>query len=442
MERSDIPNESFKTQDNNRALWKGLIILGFMLLLLLPMAFIRSLIAERAGRQNEVITELSAKWAKPQTVSGPVLMIPYDEPFLQDGKQRYRKNVAYFLPDDLSINGDIVPQSRKRSLYEVSLMRSDMQLKGKFRSLDLAALGIRPEYMHWSEARFIVGLTDLKGLSKDVVLHWSGQKLQMASGLPANSVANSGLNAPVSVHESGGIDFDMYLSLKSSQHIYFKAWGNNTDIELSSRWTAPAFEGMPATTVSSTKGFKANWKLIQAARPYPQQWKNTDANVNAELVGVRFANANENYVMTERIAKYAVLFIGLTFAVFFLIEMLQKLQIHPLQYGLVGIALCVFYVLVLSISEYAGFTIAYAIASAAVISLLGVYVSAIFRRASISVAFIGGLTALYAYIYFLIQLEEMSLIFGSVALFLVVAAVMLSTRKVNWYALAAKENAR
>lgn len=439
MERSDIPNESFKDHNSNRALWKGLVILGFVLLLLAPMAFIRSLIAERAGRQNEVIKELSDKWSRPQTISGPVLMIPYDQPFLQDGKQRYRKNAAYFLPDDLSINGDLVPESRKRSLYEVSLMRSDLQFKGKFRSLDLAALDIRPEYMHWSEARLIVGLTDLKGLSRDVVVNWSGQKLQMASGLPANSVATFGLTAPVSVIEKGDIDFEMYLSLKSSQHMYFTAWGNNTNIDLGSSWAAPSFEGMPATVTGSAQGFKANWKLVQAARPYPQQWKNTDANVNTDLVGVRFANANENYVMTERIAKYAVLFIGLTFAVFFLIEMLQKLQIHPLQYGLVGIALCVFYVLVLSISEYAGFTIAYTIASAAIISLLGIYVSAIFTRTSISMAFICGLTILYAYIYFLIQLEEMSLIFGSVALFLVVAAVMLSTRKVNWYALGAKE---
>lgn len=435
MEQHHQPTENYKSQDNNRALWKGLIIVGFVLVLLLPISFIQSLITERATRQNEVITEVSNKWAKPQTITGPTLMVPYYVATTIGGKTQTKKMAAYFLPDDIVINGTIVPESRKRSLYQVSLMKSNIALKGKFKALNVAVLDLRPEQMVWGEARLILGLTDLKGVAQDLDLNWGTQSVQMRAGLPVNDVAVNGLSAPVTISSNGEVNFDMQLVLKSSKHIYFKAWANNTNINLKSSWSSPSFEGMPDTVNSSGKGFDANWKLVQAARPYPQQWKNADANINAELVGVKFANANENYVMTERIVKYAVLFIALTFAVFFLIEMLQKLQIHPLQYGLVGIALCVFYVLVLSISEYAGFNTAYTIASIATIALIGMYVWSIFKRTSVSLAFICGLIVLYAYIFFLIQLEEMSLIFGSVALFLVVAAVMMLTRKVNWYAL-------
>ncbi|RQO30576.1 cell envelope integrity protein CreD [Taibaiella sp. KBW10] len=422
-----------KGESNNKALWKGAIISIFVLALLLPISYIKDLIAERAGRQAEVTEEVSKKWSNPQTLTGPLLAIPYYERVKKEGKEHTQKSIAYFLPDDLQIDGAIQPEIRNRALYKVGLMKSELLMKGTFKPINLTALELNSEDMLWGEAKLILGLTDIKGLSKDVQLSWGTQALMMRSGIPQNNFANNGVSIPVSVNAGSETGFNIKLSLKSSKYIYFNALGNNTDIHLKSSWTAPSFEGMPDTTEIDKTGFNAHWKLVQASRGYPQQWKNNSVNLSGYALGVRFANADENYIMTERIVKYAILFIALTFAIFFLIEMLQKLQIHPLQYGLVGIALCIFYILVLSISEYAGFNTAYAIASSATVALIGMYVWSIFRKTSVSLAFTFGLAILYAYIFFLIQLEEMSLIFGSVALFLVVAAIMFFTRKVNWY---------
>lgn len=438
MEQYIDPIENPKAQDNNRALWKGVIISIFVLVLLIPISYIRELITERATRQAEVTEEISRKWSGPQTISGPVLVVPYYEHIKKDGKDIAQKSMAYFLPDQLQVDGEIQPETRNRSLYKVSLMKSEMVLKGRFKSLNLQALQLNAESMIWGEARLILGFSDMKGLAKDVRLSWGQQDLLMNPGAQ-NSVSANGVSVPVSINATTETDFKVNLALKSSKYIYFNALGNNTDIHLKSAWTSPSFEGMPDTAELSKAGFNAHWKLVEASRPYPQQWKNTPVNLSAYTVGVRFANADENYIMTERIVKYAILFIALTFAIFFLVEMLQKLQIHPLQYGLVGIALCIFYVLVLSIAEYAGFNTAYAIASTATVALIGMYVWSIFRKASVSAAFTLGLAILYVYIFFLIQLEDMSLIFGSVALFLVVAAIMFFTRKVNWYNLGKRE---
>lgn len=427
--------ESLPKKNDNSALWKGVIVSILVLALLLPVSYIKMLVAERSERHEQVIQEISNQWAGEQMVSGPVLMIPYYETTQKDGRTVTQKMNAYFIADKLSVNSNILPEVRKRSLYKVQLMKSELRLSGTFKSLQLAALGLSTDMMLWGEARLLVGLSDTKGLSKEVQLDWGTDKLVLQPGVPENSLCTSGLSVPVKVNAEGSVDFNITMNVRSSRHLYFSLMAGTTDATLSSTWSSPSFTGMPDTAEITAKGFRAHWSLSQASRAYPRQWKQSVPNLGNNTIGVSFANSDESYIKTDRVVKYAILFIALTFAVFFLIEVLQRIQIHPLQYGLVGIALCIFYTLLLSISEYTGFDTAYIIASLATILLIGMYVWSIFHKPAVALSFTVGLTALYAYIYFLIQLEEMSLIFGSIALFLVVAAIMFFTRKVNWYQL-------
>jgi inner membrane protein len=344
--------------------------------------------------------------------------------------------MAYFLPDKLDINGGLTPETRHRSIYDVTLYQSDITLNGSFDKLNLAVLNIDPENVLWNEARLVMGLSDARGLEDEVLLQWNDNSQKLDAGVPENDVLPSGLQAAVACNAESSGNFSIKLKVKGSEYFYLTPLGKSTTVKLNSAWQNPAFDGkyLPnATADVSDKGFNATWKIQQASRSYPQQWTNTNQKLSESAFGVRLLQPTDTYVKTERSVKYALLFIGLTFAVFFFIELLQKKQIHPLQYLLVGIALTVFYTLLLSFSEYIGFNKAYAIAATATITLIGLYVWSMFKQGKIAIGFTLALGSLYAYIFFLIQLQDYALLFGSVGLFVVVALAMYSSRKVDWY---------
>jgi inner membrane protein len=423
--------------ETNRLLIKGIIIGILILVMMIPSAVIFNLVQERAERQQQVINEVSSKWAEPQTIVGPVLMVPYNK-YSTDGKGQTTssRNMAYFLPDKLDIKGGLTPETRHRSIYDVILYQSDITLNGSFDKLNLAVLNIGAENVLWNEARLVMGLSDARGLEDEVLLQWNNNSQKLDAGVPENDVLLSGLQAAVACNAESSGNFSIRLKVKGSAYFYLTPLGKSTTVKLNSAWQNPAFDGkyLPNSTADiSDKGFNATWKIQQASRSYPQQWTNTNQKLSESAFGVRLLQPTDTYAKTERSVKYALLFIGLTFAVFFFIELLQKKQIHPLQYLLVGIALTVFYTLLLSFSEYIGFNKAYAIAAVATITLIGLYVWSMFKQGKIAIGFTLALGSLYAYIFFLIQLQDYALLFGSVGLFVVVALAMYSSRKVDWY---------
>jgi inner membrane protein len=421
----------------NRIILKGMLIGILTLVMLIPAAYITNLVEERAERQQEVIKEVSSKWAEAQTIVGPVLMVPYREYVTQqDGKILSYKRKAYFLPEQLSINGKLLPETRHRSLYDVTLYRSDITLSGSFTAPAIEALQIAPENVLWQEARLLIGLNDARGLEDEVTLQWNDTSLTFDPGVPENETLKTGMQTAVTIAAGMPATFTLNLKLKGSEYLYFTPTGKSTQVTLQSPWKNPAFDGkyLPGNAADiSDNGFTAQWKILQASRPYPQYWANQGQELSASAFGVRLLQPTDGYVKTERSVKYALLFISLTFAVFFFIEILQKRQIHPLQYLLVGFALTIFYSLLLSFSEYIGFNAAYAIASSATITLIGLYVWSMFKKGKIAIGFTIALISLYAYIFFLIQLQDYALLFGSIGLFTILALAMYSSRKIDWY---------
>ncbi len=207
-------------------------------------------------------------------------------------------------------------------------------------------------------------------------------------------------------------------------------------MHLKSNWTNPAFTGnfLPSQpAVINEKGFTAEWNILHFTRDIPQLWKEGKPNIEANAFGVQLLQGVDGYAKTMRAVKYALLFIALTFCLYFFIELLKKKLIHPLQYVLVGLALCIFYTLLLSFSEYIQFGWAYLIASAATIGLITSYTQSIFRNWAITAAFFVFLSALYGFIYILIQLQDGALLFGSIGLFILLAVVMFYSKKIDWY---------
>ncbi len=427
------------TKQPYKVLVKLSIILAMILLLLLPTVFIRNLIKERAERQEQVVADLSSKWGNKQYVAGPFLELPISTPIrMKDGTFINQKKLIYVMPAALNINGTIFPEIRKRSLYKVHLYRAQAKVECNFGSIDWEQFDINPELIQWKEARLVMGISDPQALTKEVKLLvgnnfqknmtvFTTAKGWVADGIELKHIDEKILQEPIV----------MDIEFNGSNELNFVPLANDNFVKLASSYPHPSFKGQLLTKeykVDNT-GFNAVWKTLATQRGFPQVLTDKQANIYKQSFGVQLLETSGNYTKTERVVKYALLFIGLTFGVCFLLEAILKLHLHPLQYLLVGLAMLLFYTLLLSFSEFIGFDTAYLIAAAATTVLIGLYAKAILKSWRSGFSFIVGLATLYFYVYFIIQLEDMALIFGSVALFVLLSLLMYFTRNINWYAI-------
>ena len=426
----------------NRVTFKGISVGILILVLLIPTAFIQDLITERKFRQAEVATEVSSKWAGSQTISGPFLVIPYLEEVKDNaGKLVTVRHLMYCLPEQLNIAGDIAPEIRSRSIYKVVLYKSGMRIQGNFSADRFAEPGIDTSRLLLDEAQLCFGLSDNRGIDDQLSINWNGTEKSFNAGVPKNALVNSGVSIPVAL---GAIDrtrpfsFNIELKLKGSEYLFFTPLGKQTVVQLKSTWTNPSFDGrfLPAAKTVNEKGFTADWKILHFNREFPQVWIDSDVNIANSSFGLNLLQPNDAYGKSLRAVKYAILFIALTFCLYFFIELFQKRSVHPLQYVLVGFALCIFYTLLLSVSEYLDFNISYGIAAIATVLLITFYTKSVFAIWSIALLFGIFLGLLYGFIFILIQLQDGALLFGSIGLFVLLAVVMYYSRKIDWnYAL-------
>jgi inner membrane protein len=424
-----------------------LIILGTLaLVLMIGIALIRSLVSERMQRAAAVRSEIAASWGQKQTVSGPVLIVPFLVSYGElNGKPQMTKERARFLPSRLKTTGQLHPERRSRGVFETVVYRADLGVSGAFARPDFSAWNVPPQNILWNEAVVTIGVSDLRGLRGNPTFRWRERNIAFAGGSADAKLWGTGLTAPAPL--DGNLDapelpFAFDLRINGSEEINFLPLGGETVVELTSPWPDPSFSGayLPESRTVSESGFKARWSISSLARSYPQQWwrdtgdetTNALAAIRPSAFGVALFSPVGHYQKTERSMKYGALFIVLTFLTFFLYELLSPVTLHPVQYFLVGGALCVFYLLLLSISEHAPFAFAYAIASAATIALISAYGAALLRSRLRMLGLAGVLTLLYGYLYVLLQLEDWALLMGSIGLFLILALVMYATRRVDW----------
>lgn len=421
--------------NGNKALIKGLVTGGLILAMLIPTLFITGLVSERQQRQQEVVKEVSSKWAGAQTVTAPYLYIPYYNKDSGD-KNKPASFRLVLLPDNLEVNGEIIPEQRLRSIYKVRLYKTQLNTKGNFvlqlpKDIDASALAL-------NEAKICVGITDFKGIEKKIDVRVNNHVYTLYPGLPTDAIDSVGLSAPIDLATetiAAPISFDMSLSLKGSEQLHFVPLSGNSQFNIRSAWADPSFDGntIPSDRTVTDAGFSAKWTFNKANLPFGTLLRNEKINKAPFAFGISMLQPADQYAKTTRSVKYAILFIGLTFSLFFIIELMQKKPVHPVQYILVGLALVIFYTLLLAISEFVLFDWAYLIAASATISLITLYAKSHFQSWKTAAIFGSVLSGLYAFIFVLIRLEDTALLVGSIGLFIVLAAVMYASRKINWY---------
>lgn len=422
---------------SNKIFIKAIITGVLILLMLIPTVFIMNLVQEREQRQKQVIAEVSSKWATEQTITGPYFMVPYNISELDEQKKPVViKKTLVILPETLNVNGHITTEQRPRSIYNVLLYRSKLLLKGTFtiqptRDVDTAAIS-------WKDAKLCIGIHDFKGIEERINIQFNKSNYELVPGLPDTSVDATGLSASVdlsAVDLSLPLHFTTHISIRGSEQLNFVPLSGNSSFHVSSPWANPSFSGnsLPVTRKVNEQGFTATWQFNKANLPFNTFLQDFRFDKDNFAFGVTMMQPADQYAKTMRSVKYAILFIGLTFALFFIIELMQKHPVHPVQYVLVGLALVIFYSLLLSISEFILFDYAYLIAALATIGLITLYAKNHFKSWRIGSVFMLVLSLLYAFIFVLIRLEDSALLVGSIGLFVVLALVMYVSRNINWY---------
>ncbi|WP_408048186.1 cell envelope integrity protein CreD [Tenacibaculum halocynthiae] len=457
MEISNQQNGKFGKWLKNSITARMLMIGLLIVILLIPLSFIKSLIYERMGRQQEVVNEINKKWGKEVLLYGPILKVPYKtykvknifNTATQQNSEESIENIkyAYFFPKKLNVASTINPEEKKRGIYKTAVYKSSIAISGSFVKPDFSELDIKPENIIWEKSKLIIKTSNLKGVNSLVELKLNNSTYAFSSKRDTYNSTKS-YTKHVKLHKLESkylkledvplkkeVNFSLDMNINGSKQIRFIPVGKETTIEIKSDWKTANFLGeyLPYNSdkISDT-GFNAKWKVLEINRPYPQQFFKGLPNLKEYAFGVNFMIPVDEYQQSERSAKYGFLVIGLTFLVFFLIQTMSKISIHTFQYLMIGIALIMFYTLLISISEHSSFFKAYLIAGISVVSLITAYSKSILKNIKFPLFIGASLVILYTFIYIIIQLENYALLVGSVGLFIILASVMYASRKIDW----------
>jgi inner membrane protein len=423
---------------------KRVIVLGLLIaLVLIPLYMVHDMVLERYDRSQSVANEVASEWGQQQLIAGPVVTVPYVV-HLQDTEngvrtERIERRYANFLPDSLAITATAKTEKRYKSIYELLVYAGDIHLSGRLPAPDFAALHVAPADVLWDQSTIALGVSDMSGI-RQLTLKLDGKALAPVPGMLREQMFASGVHA--SLQSAGALsahDFAIDLQLNGSGQLEFLPMGNETTLELSADWPHPGFIGsfLPAERSIDAKGFTARWKVSALARSYPQSWTSDQlefSQVNDGRLGVELTLPGDAYQQIDRIVKYGVLVIGLTFTTIFVVTLVKASRAHFVQYLLVGAALCLFYLLALSLAEQIRFLYAYSIASFVDIGMIAAYLArTVSRLAGLLVGAV--LTAIYAYMYMLLQMEDYVLLSGTVGLFVALGLVMYATRNIDWFSI-------
>ena len=377
---------------------KVVVIAVLVLLLLIPMVMIEDMIRERGRTQVDAIEEVSQKWSLAQTITGPYINLQYPVVSVDNGKQKVSIGNVLLFPDAVSYTHLTLP-------------------------------------MRFDRAAICFNLTDMRGINEQISIMLNDSVYMFEPGMDGRGIKGTGVHAVAdltALKENKKLPYEMKIKLKGSQSINFSPLGKTTKVNLKANWGTPSFTGnyLPDNRNVTENDFSAQWQVLNLNRNYSQvivDYRNTSArDIDDSNFGVNLKVPVEQYQQSTRTAKYAILIILLTFTVIFFTEIMEKTRIHALQYLLVGLALCLFYSLLLSLSEHVGFNIAYLVSALLTIGLVGGYMLGIIRKKKPAFIMSGLLSVLYIYIFILIQLETFALLAGSLGLFVILAAVMLS----------------
>lgn len=450
--------ETNKTKFTRSFTFKAITIALLTMLLLIPSAMIQDMIKERQERSHEAVRKINAKWSHAQTLCAPLLLIPYTTTaFDKENKLYKEEHTLYITPKNLKINASLTPEERHYGIYKAILYKSRLHFEGDFSELD--KLKIDNSELHFDKAQIAIGITDLRGIAENPEFNIGNKKFKPSVGIvklfsvPEETKSEpidkfgmrhirtgdkdfSGKTLIINLEEINlnlGFHFNCNMKLNGSGAISFIPVGQNTNVKIDGQWKSPSFIGnfSPESTLDQSQ-FSANWNILSFNREIPEMW--TDKNIpdwENSSFGVNLIETVNHYQQNMRSVKYALMFIALTFIVFFFIEIFTQKPIHFFQYALVGVSLILFYSLLLSLSEQIGFGWAYLVASIATVSMITIYFHSLIRQKTATSILISILTVLYAFLYIILQIEDFALLLGSIFLFIMLGVIMFLSNKIK-----------
>ena len=418
-----------------------------VLVMLVPLNMVEGVIEERADTKRTVEQEVGAQWGPTQTIGGPVLVVPYVVSRVQVNSDGEPKTVvetryAVFTPEELNIAAMTAVEKRHKSIYRILVYGADVVISGRFKAPDFGQLGVTPTRIAWDQATLVFGLSGVRAINK-AVLTAAGSERQIEAGVLPYHPFDEGIRAALPLQTIGAgpqpFDFDLQLSLNGREQIAFQPLGRQSRITVNSNWPHPNFVGTPLPTerTITADGFDATWHISHIATGAPLSWLADEYRLEpdrAASVGVALVEPGDVHQQTDRIVKYGILVIGLTFGTMFVVSALGRDRVHLVQYLLIGASIALFYLMLLALAEQMDFVLSYLIASLLDIAIVACYAGATIRRLMGWAA--GAILALvHAYMYVLLQMESYALLTGTVGLLIALVAIMVATRKVDWFAL-------
>ncbi len=426
-----------------------ILIVGLLLIvLLIPLEFVKSLINERSLRQSEVVREINSKWGNEVILSGPILKVPYEhtseERIFDEQAKAYRTETnssikyAYLFPDTLDIASNVASKPLNRSIYESVVYTADISVQGTFPKIALSEEDITPDAILWDKITVLVRSSNLKGIRSAPAVQLHSQSLSLTPKYDREYL-NTLESEPIqnlSLENTTDLAFSFDLTINGSESLKFIPIGKETTASMTSNWHSPSFDGnylpIDDTKEITADGFKASWQVLQINRQFEQVFYEKLPTLIEFAFGTNLIIPVDEYQKSERSAKYGFMVIGLTLLVFLLIQLVSKIYIHPFQYVMIGLALVMFYTLLISISEHSSFLKAYIIAGGSVLLLITVYSRAILKGFKFPLLVCASLASLYGFIYVIIQLENYALLVGSIGLFVILAIIMFASRRIDW----------
>jgi inner membrane protein len=415
---------------------------GFLVLLLqIPIGLINGAVQERRATRAEAVRSVTSTSGGAQTVLGPVLVVPTVERVVDaEGKPRDNRILRYLLPQQLEVKAHAQTEIRRRGIFDVPLFVASAELSGTFSLSEEALAGTNRRAVLWQEAQLCVGMGDVRGIREAPPARFGDRTLPFQPGPGSCGFLGSGVHARIDGDRpTGTVPFRIRLVLAGSDRLAFVPVGSETNVRATGNWATPSFDGsfLPGDRQVGDGGFRAAWRVLHLARNFPVAFDRGEVEPDrfaASAFGVSFLAAGDAYRSTDRALKYQLLFLALTATLFFMFELLAGQRVHPIQYLLVGLALCLFYLLLLSLAEHVGFAAAYWVAAGTITALVGIYGSFVLGRRVRGLILAALLATLYEFLFVLLQLQDYALLAGSLGLLTVLAVIMLLTRKVNWYA--------
>ncbi|KUZ64605.1 hypothetical protein WI36_19205 [Burkholderia ubonensis] len=441
---------------NRVLLFKSLITACLVLLILIPLHLVSSIVQERASYREDALRSIWSSYAGPQTMTGPILVVPYTEVTRirteaapgQPASERVQTEAKRLLvfPKTLSVKGSVATSVRYRGIHKALVYDLQSRWEGTLALPDLKQLQQSAGHVSFAIGNpyLAFGISDIRGLMAQPVLVFGGKRLTMEQGAQLASLrqgvhADLDLGAFPAASAENVVPFSIDLPLLGAQSVAFAPIADQNDFSLKSAWPHPSFDGafLPRTRTVDAGGFASAWSLTSFNTKVREQIAAGNGDDALEAASVSLIEPVNVYLEAERATKYGALFVMLTFASFFMFELVKRLRIHPIQYLLVGLSLALFFLLLLSLSEHIAFEYAYLAASGACIGLLGFYLSFVLHSVKRGAAFAALLAVLYAALYGLLLSEDNALMLGSLLLFAILAGIMTLTRRIDWYSVGA-----